>query len=277
MEHADAIEQIELAALEPDGLDRLMAGDTADGAAVAGHLAGCPACVAELARIRRTAAAVSRVIRAQPDPELRERTLAFVREVGRDRSGGGAQTALADDRAEDSRGAISGATAKVRSRPERPWLRYAGIAAALLVGVVLGAGALAALRPPAHDAEDMAVLQETTRTAVRAAAQPDTRRVALSATEAGSRAAGTLLFSPSTGDLAMVASGLAEPAAGQWFECWVDAAGQRRPLGRMYRGGDLQVWAGSVPGLALLPPDARFGVSLVAAGGGAGQTVLTGS
>ena len=70
MEHADALERIEIAAAEPRGLERLMAGDTPEAAAVAGHLAGCPACVEELARIRRTADVARDVIRAQPDPAL---------------------------------------------------------------------------------------------------------------------------------------------------------------------------------------------------------------
>ena len=48
MEHAEALERIEIAAAEPDGLERLMAGDTPDAAAVAGHLAGCPSCASEL-------------------------------------------------------------------------------------------------------------------------------------------------------------------------------------------------------------------------------------
>ena len=64
MDHAEALELIELAAVEPDGLERLMAGDTPESGAVAGHLAGCPACVAELARIRRTASLVREVIAA---------------------------------------------------------------------------------------------------------------------------------------------------------------------------------------------------------------------
>ena len=68
MEHADALERIEIAAAEPEGLDRLMAGDTAEAAAVAGHLAGCPACTAELARIRRTAAIAREVISAHAGP-----------------------------------------------------------------------------------------------------------------------------------------------------------------------------------------------------------------
>ena len=60
MNHADVRERMELAALEPEGLDRLMAGDTLDAAAVATHLAGCPACLEELGRLRRTAELVRR-------------------------------------------------------------------------------------------------------------------------------------------------------------------------------------------------------------------------
>jgi len=44
MDHDAVREQMELAAVEPDGLERLMAGDTPTAQAVAGHLAGCPAC-----------------------------------------------------------------------------------------------------------------------------------------------------------------------------------------------------------------------------------------
>src|SRR3954471_4259205 len=87
MDHADALERMEIAAAEPEGLERLMAGDTADAAAVAGHLAGCASCQAQLAAIRRTALLARHVIEAEPDPALKQRTLAFIREVGRDRSG----------------------------------------------------------------------------------------------------------------------------------------------------------------------------------------------
>ncbi|MDP2349737.1 MAG: hypothetical protein Q8M74_01100, partial [Chloroflexota bacterium] len=86
MDHADALERIEIAAVEPDGLERLMAGDAPDAAAVAGHLAGCPSCTRELARIRDTAALARAAVQSLPDPALRDRTLAFVRAVGRDRS-----------------------------------------------------------------------------------------------------------------------------------------------------------------------------------------------
>jgi hypothetical protein len=87
MEHAEVLELIDLAALEPGGLERLAAGDTPEAAAVAGHLAGCADCRAELAATARTAAVAADAIRELPDPALKARTLAFVREVGVDRSG----------------------------------------------------------------------------------------------------------------------------------------------------------------------------------------------
>src|SRR6187401_2939119 len=114
-----------------------MAGDTPDAAAVAGHLAGCDSCAAELLAIRRTAVLAREVIGSEPDPALRERTLSFVRAVGRDRSAGagaaviGASTEPVADRAPVS-------------RPDPPiafprWARVLAVAAAIVVAI--GAGA----------------------------------------------------------------------------------------------------------------------------------------
>src|SRR5436853_7547751 len=64
-----------------------MAGDTPEAAALAGHLAGCDECTQEMARLRRVAGIVRGVVQTTPPPELREQTLAFVRTVGRPRSG----------------------------------------------------------------------------------------------------------------------------------------------------------------------------------------------
>ena len=271
MDHADAVELIELAAVEPDGLGRLMAGDTPESAAVAGHLAGCPACVAEMARIRRSASVLREVVAETPDPALRERTLAFVREVGRDRS----NVAPAPEPAPVPASVPAPARA-VRPSPPR-WVAFAGIAAALLLAVGIGFGAARVTAPPDESAaREIAVLQGTTEATLRLEAQPDTRRIALNATTAAAGAEGTLLFSPSTGELVMVATGLADLAPGQEYGCWVEVDGERTRIGKMYAGGDLQSWAGEVDGLAELPPDAVFGVSLVPAGGGAGEPQLTG-
>ena len=140
MEHAEALERIEIAAAEPEGLDRLMAGDTPDAAAVAGHLAGCPSCAEELVRIRRTAAVARDVISAEPDPALRERTLAFVRAVGRDRSATGSaelasahRRARADDHRSAGPGRLGGwriARSASTRRPARRGLALLAAAAA---------------------------------------------------------------------------------------------------------------------------------------------------
>src|SRR5688572_29043605 len=85
MDHDEVLEQLELAAVEPDGLARLMAGDTATAAAVAGHLAGCDACAGEFERLGRAAPILRDVVRTTPPADLRERTRAFVREHGEPR------------------------------------------------------------------------------------------------------------------------------------------------------------------------------------------------
>jgi hypothetical protein len=293
MEHAEALELIELAAVEPDGLERLMAGDTRESGAVAGHLAGCPACVVELARIRRTAAVVREAIVALPDPALRERTLAFVREVGRDRSGAG----VAPVAAGSSGGSVSGSTAgsagsvagpgvpppavvtpvPVRRASPGRWIRYAGIAAALAIAAGLGFGAASMRSQEGQLAYEVGILQATTDATLRVEAMPDARRVELVATAAASGASGTLLFSPSSGEVVMIATGLSAPAPGEEYGCWVEVDGTRTRIGRMYQGGALQSWAGPVEGLADLPPGVTFGVSLAPVAGGAGEPVLTGS
>ena len=83
MEHAEARELLEIAALEPGGFDRLAAGDTADAAALAGHIAGCTECAAELERLRRASAVIREAVRTVPPADLRDRTLAYVAAVGR--------------------------------------------------------------------------------------------------------------------------------------------------------------------------------------------------
>ena len=87
MDHDEVLEQLELAAVEPDGLTRLMAGDTAIAAAVAGHLAGCDACAGEFERLGRAAPLLRDVVRTTPSADLRERTLAYRARARRARGG----------------------------------------------------------------------------------------------------------------------------------------------------------------------------------------------
>ena len=253
MEHDEALERIEIAAAEPEGLERLMAGDTADAAAVAGHLAGCAACTAELARIRRTAAVAREVVRTQADPELRERTLAFVRAEGvprgrrrdgrRDRGSG---RGVADPVVEPSpatapasrprlrrsttlAGGVPRAGCGPRSRCWRPRSSSPSAAASSPID------RCRPRRPPPSTIRRRRSRCSRRRPGrpSRSSAEPDAERVALATTDGGA-AAGTLLFSPSTGELVAVASGLVPEPDGMEYGCWIEVDGTRTRIGKMY-------------------------------------------
>jgi hypothetical protein len=300
MDHTEARELLELAALEPGGLERLTAGDTPVAAALAGHLVACDSCADELGRLRRiasilrasladdaaddaaladeTARAGVAVAAAGSDggsaapPELRDRTLAYVRELGRPRTPAEAADAT------DAAGATD--TRDTTDRRWSPLSRWLGVAAAIVLAVGLG-GLLVGLQyQPTVDRQQatIAALARVSASSMRVAAQPDARTVALTGTP-GADATGRLVFSPSSGELVVMANGVAPPPAGWEYGCWVEVDGERRRLGRMYVGGDVGYWAGSVDGLADLPAGAIFGVSLVDPSGGpdGGTPILLGT
>ncbi len=316
MEHAEALEQIEIAAVEPDGLDRLMAGDTPDAAALAGHLAGCPDCAAELTRIQRMATIAREAIQAQPDPELRARTLAFVRAVGRQRgevgmagdvgmaAGARAGAPITDVRptvaatspvmqapGTGEPAVVAGARPTAVQRPAadrrlpRRWTRLAAAAAAVVIvaaGAGAGAGYLAGAgsrdRTIADRDAEITILSDTATTAARIHGQADARRVPLTATAAAPGASGSIVLSATDGELVAIATSLPPLTGGQQYGCWVEEGGQRTRLGRMYWAGSVWTWAGPVDGLGDVPQGAVFGVSAGPAGGSLDSNpVLTGS
>jgi hypothetical protein len=284
MDHSEVREILEDAAIEPHGLERLMAGDTAAASIVAGHLAGCPDCAEELERLRRSVGVIQPTVRAVPPPDLRERTLAYVATLGRPRgtatTGGPVAT---DPHVPDEPAPVAsppGAT-PVALRPRRigstrlGWV--AGLAAALVVAVsgtaiIVNANNDATTR---HLAAEVQALGKVTQWTLRVDAEPDVRRVAL-ASATGSKAWGSLVFSPGSTELVVVADGLTPPPAGREYRCWVEVDGGRAPVGKMFFGGDLAYWVGEVAVIAGVPADARFGVTLVDLGdsGGPSQDVL---
>jgi hypothetical protein len=163
----------------------------------------------------------------------------------------------------------------------------AGIAAVVAIAVaatalvVGGRGDAAVAARDAQlraQADVVAALSRVTTWTLRIDSQPDVRRIPLASSN-GTGASGTLAFSPASGELVVVASGLAEPPRGQELRCWFDADGQRRPIGKMFFGGGLAYWAGHVDELGQLPPDSSFGVSMVEIGGDpdSGPPVLSGT
>ncbi|HEY7133404.1 MAG TPA: anti-sigma factor [Candidatus Limnocylindrales bacterium] len=268
MEHDEVRELLEDAAVEPGGLERLMAGDTPTAALVAGHLAGCPSCTEELDRLRRSVGVIRPAVRAVPPPELRRQTLDFVAAVGRPRGADGPPAPPLT---------MPAAAPAPRSRVP---VRTLGAMAAVLVFAVVGtavavnAGRDAALRGQAAEIE---ALGDVARWTFRVDRQPDAERVDL-ASSSGDSTTGTLLYSPASREVVVVADHLAPAPAGHEYRCWVEVNGQRVPIGKMFFGGDLAYWVGDVPQVATLDDPATFGVSLVdlASPTTTGQEVLVG-
>ena len=251
MEHDEVLEQLELAAVEPDGLTRLMAGDTAIAAAVAGHLVGCDACGGEFERLGRAAPLLRDVVRTTPSADLRERTLAYVREHGVSR-GTSAPAGPAMEPATVP--GAPGRTARVL-----PWVAsIAAVIALAVAGVSLLAVQGMSQQLAAQD-RAIAGLEAVTSATIEITGEPDAQRVALSG---DTDTSGSLLFSPTTTQLVVVAMGLDRPPEGQEYRCWVEIAGKRENVGRMFFGDDLAFWVGDTPAVSEVAPGTTFGVSL---------------
>lgn len=276
MEHDEVRELLQDAAVEPGGLERLMAGDTPDAAVVAGHLAACPDCTDELDRLRRSVSLIRPAVRAVPPPELRQRTLDFVAAMGRPR--GSAAVASATSRPDQALPSAPVAMAAA-ARRGLDLRSFAALAAMLILavaatGVIVGGSRDAIIRDQAAELE---AIGDVARWTLRVDARGDARRIALASTT-GAATTATIVFSPSSTELVIVADDLAKPAAGYEYRCWVERAGTRDMIGRMFFGGSLAYWVGPVPEVSGLASTAHFGVSLVnvAAPSEPGQPVLEG-
>jgi hypothetical protein len=261
MDHDEVLEQLELAAVEPDGLARLVAGDTPIAAAVASHLAGCDSCSGEFQRLGRAAPLLREVVRTTPPSDLRERTLAYVREHGEPR-GAAASTPAAPPAAATT---PAGPPAVADLRPRRPanllpWVATLAAAVALALATTSFLAYQQASERLVDQEHAIADLQAVTSATLEISAQPDVKRVSLTAT--GTETSGSLLFSPASTRLVVVATGLQRPPAGQEYRCWVDRAGTRENVGRMFFAGDLAYWVGKVPVISDVAPGTTFGVSL---------------
>jgi hypothetical protein len=272
MRHADARELLELAAAEPNGLDRLAAGDTLESGALAGHLAGCDACRQEYGRLHRTARLLRSGLSTLPPPSLRDRTLARVAAEGRVRT---AESAVADRTrrtlgVEDVAGRRR--TAPVDRRIVFGWIGSLAAAVALAVGLswaVIARPLADELRQNQATANGLVRLESAS---VQVDSRPDSRRVTLGSNVG---AVGTLAFSPSSRELVVVTTGLHQPEAGE-YRCWVELNGQPTQLGKMYFVGGIAAWEGMSDAVAAVPSGARFGISFVPTAGDA-QPVLSGT
>jgi hypothetical protein len=281
MDHDATREQLELAALEPGGLERLMAGDTASAQVVAAHLAGCPSCADEAARLQRAATLIRKTVREMPSPELRGRTLAAIRAEGVVRRlpvAAGVAAAASAPLAPDVATAIPAGAAlrapapvrlPARRRPVAPLLGWAASVAAAVVISVVATWLLIGARVDgqlANQAESISALEEVTTATLTVTSQPDARHVALAGV-GNATLDGNLAYSPSTAQLVVVATGLKPPPDGLEYRCWVEVGGTRHGVGKMFFSQDLAYWVGPAPAVSGLSSAATFGVSLVGSAG----------
>jgi hypothetical protein len=248
MEHREVEALLELAAVEPEGFERLAAGDTVEAAAIAGHLAGCPACTERFERLGRSAVVIRDTVRALPPADLRERTLARVAAEGRVR-----------DRVPPAGGDEAAPTRPAGDRRPVPTRWVAALAAVLVVAIVGGAGWWWTAERLGDAEATVATLTRVAGEAGRIAALPDARTVGLT----GDAGAGWLIFSSSAGEVAVETAGLPEPGPGQEYRCWVQIGEERTVMGRMWVDGDIAWWVGPTTALAGVGSEATFGVSLV--------------
>ena len=276
MDCAEARELMELAALEPGRLDRLMSGDTADAAALAAHLAGCPGCTAELASLRRTLealelarpgpveAAATAEVPAEAPAELRARTLGLIATVGRPRTPPGEPP-----RPEPIRGPVAWF--------RRPSAALVAIAAAVAFALLAAGSFVVADLQDQLEANraETARLRDLSTQMGAVLQEPGSQLVTLAGADGSP--AGALALGRSSENLVVLTRALPAPPAGQEYRCWVEVGGTRRQVGRMWWSGDLAYWGGWVAGIGSLPAGTTFGVSLEPIGGpGGGRAVLSG-
>jgi hypothetical protein len=215
------------------------------------------------------------VVREQPPVDLRERTLAAVRAAGVRRGAGMAEGASAAAPVVGRATLGSGSFVAGRGRSALGWV--AAIAAAVVVSVIATSLIVGGRvdEQLSRQANEVDALERVTIATLDVTAEPDVRRVSLAG--AGPAAAGNLVFSPSTSELVVVATGLTPPPEGQEYRCWVELAGDREGVGKMFFSDDLAYWIGPVSAVKGLDADATFGVTLVTLDGSAdGQDVLEG-
>ena len=264
MDHGAAHERIEELLLDPKRLAALEGSSSADDVALREHLAGCPACRADLetwARIHSTLAdalpgnvaeATAAVEPLEPPPSLRARVLSAVRAEAPTQSASLAPIPMGEVRTR--RWALSGG-------PRTGWI---GLAAALVV-LVVGAGLLV------DQASRLATARDETQSLAGAMAAVDRvlaepqHRVAVLKTRDGAEA-GTVSWTRH--DLVVLTTVLPAPKPGEVYRCWLNNDGQGWAIGKMDFAANTAYWVGSLDEWASfeIGPATLFRVSLEAPG-----------
>ncbi|MCU0504945.1 MAG: hypothetical protein MUE82_04080 [Chloroflexi bacterium] len=280
-------EALEIAAVEPHGLEALSDARSPEDAAVVAHVAACPACAAEASRLREISALLRAGLAPAPSADLRGRTLAYVASVGRPRGPAAAPSAASPAPAAGVGAPGHGATAA--AGPRRVGgarLALAGLAMAAVVVIAVAASALVATGVArtelAAERERSAQIARRTAIALRLLDDPAAVRIPMSG-PGGVSGVAVISRDGYAGAHAgaVVSTSLPVAPAGSEYVCYVVIDGARRFVGRMSGDGTMHAWAGPMEDLADARPGSvgEYGVLLVPAGSGSveGAPVMSGS
>ena len=212
------------------------------------------------------------VVRTTPPADLRERTLAFVRERGRSRAArpsrpptavrldAGRPIPVAGDAAgrrrrgprRGDRSPVASCRGSRRSPPRsssRSWR------STLIVGARVDEQLAAQDRA-------IAGLEAVTSATLAITAEPDAERVVARLDGRLADATGRCCSRPSTTELVVVADGLTEPPDGPGVPLLAARRRDAQDVGKMFFADDLAFWVGDTPAVATISDGTTFGVSL---------------
>lgn len=239
MDHVEVRQRL-ADALSAGTLPTLLAGDPpADGAgyddaaALGAHMASCAPCRAEAGALVTTGALLAA---ATPDDveapvAARERILRSVRDMGMVRR---APAAVADGSA-------------VRGPVVRRWHLAAGLVAVALSVVIAGGLVMVASLGGQRDTAqaEVAALADLATASSHILARPDHAQLSLAT--ADGTPGGMLIFSPSSGQVAVWSRALSGAVTGTHYDCFVARGGSLTLIGWMDQAGDVAYWIGQVP------------------------------
>ena len=257
MDHGTAHERIEDLLLEPARLAGLGASRVPEDGALRDHLAGCPACQAELDGWARLQSAVGDALPGsiseataavdplELPPSLRTRVLASVRSAS-------AESSLAPIPMTSARRRWAGLAA--------PRTAFLSLAAALVV-LVVGAGVLVQQAARLGAAQDEAQGLTAAMAAVDRVLSAPAHRVVTLTTPAGA-AGGSISWTRH--DLVVLSTALTAPKPGEVYRCWLNSGGEGWAVGKMYFADGTAYWVGSLDEWASfeIGPTTEFRVSL---------------
>ncbi len=287
MDHAEAHERIADLALEPRRLIDLETDPTPEVRALRDHVRTCTACQADLDAWRRTHEAV-----------LATASLADLATAGGSEAAGRPDVPTPDGASEppaslrlavaaipghslrplesEGRPAPAGIAPPAPAISGRSGWRLPALAAVLVIGLVVGLGAVVADQVgradvARHQVDQLVGLSKSVDRVLR-----DDDHTAISLVGLDGEPAGTAAWS--SAEIVVMSTALTPPGAGAEYRCWVEHDGQRTPIGAMRFADRVAYWWGPLDRYDDLPLNGgRLGVSLEMTGQpGSSAPVLVG-